>query len=133
VANKKNQNTTKQVRLTQASFQGPLPPPTTLEKYNDIIPNGAERIMKMAEDQSKHRQDIEKKAISSDITNSRLGLIFGLTIGLGGILSGTYCIINGYPKSGTVLFGSTIGSLVGTFVYGSKSRKSERSQKQIRN
>ena len=40
---------------TSSAFSGPLPPPTILNKYNEIIENGAERIMKMAENQSEHR------------------------------------------------------------------------------
>lgn len=33
---------------------GPLPPPETLKKYNDAVPDGAERIMRMAEREQKH-------------------------------------------------------------------------------
>jgi uncharacterized membrane protein len=54
---------TSQTIKTAASFSGPLPPPSILGKYNDILPNGAERIMKMAENQSTHRIELEKLAI----------------------------------------------------------------------
>ncbi len=40
------------VSARQTMFQGPLPPPELLEAYNKIIPNGAERIVAMAEKQS---------------------------------------------------------------------------------
>jgi hypothetical protein len=36
-------------------FSGPLPPTEMLQEYNRLIPNGAERIMTMAESQSAHR------------------------------------------------------------------------------
>lgn len=37
-------------RVSQSvSFQGPIPPPQLLEQYSKVIPNGAERIMAMAE------------------------------------------------------------------------------------
>lgn len=46
-----------------SSFRGPLPPPSVLSEYNQVVDNGAERIMKMAENQSTHRIELEKLAI----------------------------------------------------------------------
>lgn len=66
--------------------------------------------------------------IRSDISNSRLGLWFGLIIGLAGIFSGTFLVYMGYAIPGTLLGGATIVSLVGVFVYGSQGRKAERQQ-----
>lgn len=43
---------------------GPLPHPRMLKEYNEIIPNGAERIMKMAELQQESRIEGEKETIS---------------------------------------------------------------------
>ena len=40
-------------------FEGPLPSPEILEKYNVIVPGAAERILKMAEDQASLRQNHE--------------------------------------------------------------------------
>ncbi|HQH25465.1 MAG TPA: DUF2335 domain-containing protein [Bacteroidales bacterium] len=37
------------------AYSGPVPAPEALEKYNQVIPDGADRIMKMAENQSNHR------------------------------------------------------------------------------
>ncbi len=42
-------------------FSGPLPSPQTLEGYENSVPGSAERILKMAESQVYHRQDMEKK------------------------------------------------------------------------
>ena len=46
-----------------SSFSGPIPPPALLQKYNEIIPNGAERILAMAEKQSAHREYLEKRVV----------------------------------------------------------------------
>lgn len=32
-----------------STFSGPIPPPEILQGYNDVLDNGAERIMSMAE------------------------------------------------------------------------------------
>ena len=46
------------ISITQALFSGPLPPPSILSEYNNIIKNGAERMMKMTENQSGHRIEL---------------------------------------------------------------------------
>src|SRR6202035_5535082 len=51
---------------TRISYRsGILPEPSELAAYNTIIPNGADRIMKMAEVQSAHRIEIEKAVVES--------------------------------------------------------------------
>jgi uncharacterized membrane protein len=43
-------NEEKRVSLLHQEFHaGPLPSPDTLKKYNDILPDAADRIFKMAE------------------------------------------------------------------------------------
>ena len=54
------------------SFSGPLPPPEILERFNDVGPGAAERIIKMAEEQFAHRVYLEKNVIGSDIERSNL-------------------------------------------------------------
>ena len=51
------------------SFEGPLPPPSILEAYNRVVPNGAERLFAAFEQQVKHRQALESTVVT---TNSRL-------------------------------------------------------------
>lgn len=42
------------ISYTEA-FSGPIPPPNLLERYEAITPGAADRILTMAENQSKHR------------------------------------------------------------------------------
>lgn len=107
-------------------FSGPLPPPQVLEKYNQVVPGAADRIIAMAESQSKHRQDLELKVITADIRSAKLGLWFGLIIGLTAIIGGVSCIIMGGEIGGSVIGGTGITGLVGVFVYGSTQRRKER-------
>ncbi len=48
-------------------FQGPLPSPEVLIKYNDAVPNGAERLLTMAESQATHRQTIELAVVQANV------------------------------------------------------------------
>lgn len=107
-------------------FSGPIPHPQLLEQYERIVPGAAETIIKMASTQSEHRQYLEKKVISSDVVNSKIGLVFGFVIGMVGILSGVFVILMDHIFSGLLISGATLVSLVGTFVYGSQSRRRER-------
>lgn len=102
---------------------GPLPDPQSLSSYDQLIPNGADRIMKMAEKQQDHRMKIERTAIGRQTFQSFMGQIFGFLIGLAGIGSGTFLAYNGFTTVGTVIAGGTVVSLVSVFVIGRKSRK----------
>jgi len=108
---------------------GPLPPPEVLIQYNQAVPDAAERIITMAENQSRHRQELESKVIESDIKNSRLGLHYGLIIGLTAVIVGSICILYGYEVGGTIIGGTGLTGLVGVFIYGSRSKQKEREQR----
>lgn len=110
--------------------QGPLPKPSDLHEYDVIVPGAAERIIKMAEDQAKHRQELERDVIRSDIRDGRTGLYLGFIIGLVAIIMGTYCIAQGHSVAGGVLGGSAVPGLTAVFVYGSRMRRKEREIKQ---
>jgi uncharacterized membrane protein len=117
------------VSIIRAEFSGPLPPPEVLERYNNVIPNGADRIMSMAEEQSKHRRSLEAKAMSTDSRNSLLGVIFAFVLGLSTIISGTYVILKGQVWPGTLLGSLGLVGLVSAFIYGTKQRREERESK----
>lgn len=115
--------------IAAATFSGPLPPPQILEDYNRIVPGSANRIIAMAERQADHRRRLEAQVISSDVTNSRIGLIFGLFIGLSGLVVATIIAIYGNPEAGVGMGLVTLASLVGVFVYGSRLRVKQRQEK----
>lgn len=115
--------------IEQKTFSGPLPPPAILEKYNNIIENGAERIMKMAENQSKHRIELEKYAIKEELRQSNNGQKYGFVLAIIGML---IALLLAYIDHGTVagIFGTTtIIGLVTTFVIG-KTKKNKKPQEQ---
>lgn len=122
VNKKKKTEILKSVSVTMM-HAGPLPDPQSLSSYDQLIPNGADRIMKMAEKQQDHRMKIESTAIGRQTFQSFMGQVFGFLIGLAGIGSGTFLAYNGFTTVGTVIAGGTVVSLVSVFVIGRKSRK----------
>jgi uncharacterized membrane protein len=117
-------------RVTQMEVRsGPLPDPETLAKYESLSPGFADRILRQVEVQSAHRQDLEQHVIRSEVSQAKLGLYFGLVVALVGIGGGVTCILWGHDWAGSAISGATLVGLVGTFIYGSVSRRREREGK----
>ncbi|MDW5291031.1 DUF2335 domain-containing protein [Formosa sp. PL04] len=108
--------------IQEKSHSGPLPDAETLIRYDSVITNGADRIMKMAENQQNHRISIESKMVISQSYQSKAGQVFGLIIGLAGIGCGTYLATIGQDIVGGIIAGGTVVSLVSVFVLGKKSQ-----------
>jgi uncharacterized membrane protein len=118
---------------TITTFSGPLPPPEILAKYNEVAPNGADRILSMAEGQSAHRQRLETWSVIGGTILSYVGVFCALIIGLS-VLYFSYLIIHeGHVIPGSLMGSGGIAALVGAFIYGTRSRKQERIEKNKRN
>ena len=113
-----------------SSFSGPLPSPEILKEYDSVKSGFAERIFTLAENQSRHRQEIEKTVIEGDTKRADRGQILGFILALTLIFSGVFLIRDDHDWAGTTIIGTGAASLVGTFVYGSKQRSNERSEKE---
>lgn len=109
-------------------FSGPLPPPEVLESYDRIVPGAAKKLIAMALRQSKHRQELERKVIESDVRRSRDGLWVGGILSLTSIILGAVAVFTGHDAAGATIATATVVSLAGVFVYGSTSRRKEREQ-----
>jgi len=115
----------------QVVRQGPLPDPEDLAKYNQIIPEGADRIMKMAEHQSAHRIEIEKTVISSQQVQSRRGQNFGLVIAIVGIGASVFLAMYSHDVVAGVLGGTTVVSLAIAFITGRRTQQRDLQQKRV--
>jgi uncharacterized membrane protein len=109
-----------------AQFSGPIPPPAVLEKYNEIIPNGAERIMAMAENQSAHREWLEKRVIDGDVASRTRGSWFAFILSLVAIVGGVYLIAQGKSASGLTTIIASLASLAAVFFYSKHEQSKER-------
>lgn len=84
----------------------PFPPPNWLAAYNDVLPNGADRVVSLTERQAAHRQWLE-----------RWGLIFAFVIVLVVVGGGIGLLAAGKPVGGLVALIGGVGGLAGLFVY----------------
>ena len=53
------------------AYSGPIPPASELEKYEKIQQGAADRIIRMAEKQSSHRQAMETKMLDATIKTEK--------------------------------------------------------------
>lgn len=115
--------------VLQQSYSGPLPPPAALEKYDQVLPGSAERILSMAESQHRHRQNLELNVVNSNISAQRLGVILGFVIAMTTILGGIYLVATGKPASGLAAIITPLAALVGVFVYGKREQHQQLDEK----
>jgi uncharacterized membrane protein len=105
---------------------GPLPPPEMLNEYNHIVPDGANRIMLMAEKQIDHRMALEKKTVESQLWQSGAGQWIGFIITIIVLFMGFYLTILGHSGVGITMITTTLLGLVSIFVLGKKSSGSDK-------
>lgn len=107
----------------QSVHIGPLPDPETLQRYNDLLPGLAERIVAMAEAeqnerfrQEDHRHEesmlISRRAFRAE----RLGQIFAFLALLVLASAAVASVVLGAPSVGVALATATIGGVVASFL-----------------
>ena len=135
------------------AFSGPLPSPQMLAEYNTVVPDGAERLLRIFEQQVTHRMELDNKEIELEnkgmelanqdleLTNKEItiqeystkqefrqsgrGQFFGFVIALVGIGSSIYLTFHGHDTIAGIFGTTTIVGLVAVFVIG-KKRKEKR-------
>lgn len=119
------QGNTGGVQIHHAAFHGPMPPPSLLLGYENIVPGAAERILRMAEEDSKHMREMDKAALDAAAREVKRGQIFGLLIGLAALGASMLAIAMGAPTVAGVIGGTTVVGLVSVFIVGRVVRAKE--------
>jgi uncharacterized membrane protein len=115
--------TGRQTSITAASYQGPLPPAAQLEQYERTLPGAADRIMTAFEKQVDHRHRMEDRYSKAACRDSTTGLWAGFIITLVALAASAVLIYLDKTVGGTILGTTSLGSLAGVFVYGSKVKR----------
>lgn len=108
-------------RVESMSYSGPIPHPRLLKEFDDSIPNGADRIMKMTEQQSTHRMDLETKVVTANNRDSLLGVIFAGIVGIIIVIGSMFLIYNDKNIQGLGILLTSAAVYIGVFLK-SKSR-----------
>lgn len=100
-----------------------------LEAYNRVFPACAEIIVKMAVDQSTHRQNLERTIVRGNVLAEKLGQIFAFILGLVAIGGGIYLIANDKDAQGLATILGALATLAGVFIWGRWRQEKERAKK----
>jgi uncharacterized membrane protein len=110
-------NNGQEVKTQVLGYSGPLPQASEFEKYESVLPGAADRIIKLAENQNKHRRFIEKFVVIFDSLKAMGGLISALLIVLAGMFAGVYLIMNNKSAQGLVAIITPLGIVAGAFIW----------------
>ena len=118
------------LKLQQVEISGPIPPPQILQQYNHIVPDAAERIIRMAEKQSDHRIDLERKVVNSNIIKSYTGMVLATVIAIYGLYIAKEISVNGNPWAAGIIAALDLGGLISVAIYNGLIQKKEREKRQ---
>ncbi len=107
------------------TYTGPVPPPSILKEYDQLVPGSAKRMLDEAERQTHHRQDLEKRVVISDILNSKLGIVCAFVLSMFVFYISYKAIMSGHSLAGTCLGTANVGTLAAIFIYGSQKKSAE--------
>jgi len=128
LSRKKDSDVQIQARMS-AEYYSPIPPASEMERYQQLTPDATSRILAMAENQSSHRQEIEKIAVKSGALNSLLGVIAAFLLGAFTILGGIWLASVGAAAAGAFVASIGMAGLAWVFIYGTRSNRNERAEK----
>jgi uncharacterized membrane protein len=100
-----------------------------LARFNEIIPDGAHRIVAMAESQQRHRQDLESAVVHGNVNAQNRGQWFGFIVAMTAVLGGLGLIAFDKSTEGLATIITAIAGLAGVFVYGRYVQHKERADK----
>jgi hypothetical protein len=87
----------------------------------------------MAEKQSAHRIDLEKRVIYGDSKRASWGIFCGYSLTIIVLVLSFVLVWYGHDTAGTVLGTADLVSLVSVFVYGTHVRRQERERREDKN
>lgn len=98
-------------------YRGTLLPPEMLKEFDVIIPDGAERIMKMAETEAKERQENNKLLLKYN----SLGLWFAFIVAISVFVMAFILALNKNNVGAGILAGTVLTGVVIAFIKGVKN------------
>lgn len=103
-----------QIEINSYRFNGPIPHPSILQQYEEVVPGSAAKIVAAFTDEGEHRRDLERR----DDKRLSLGQVLGFIIAMAFLGCSTFLIATGQPIAGTILGTVDLVALVTVFVVG---------------
>jgi uncharacterized membrane protein len=125
VSGPQKREVTRVVHEVFSSFQGPLPHPSLLDRYDEISPGAAERIIAMAEKEQAHRHSWEQRALSAESWYGMVGLLAGWTTAIALAGGAALAAAFGEPAVGVALAAASATGMVWKLVQGRSDRSEQ--------
>ncbi|WP_153813462.1 DUF2335 domain-containing protein [Streptomyces sp. SUK 48] len=102
----------------ELTLRGPLPPPEMLAGYEEALPGLADRIVSMAENEQRHRHEVERTDLRQAYRVARAGQVFGLVALAIMTALAAYLAYLGHAGWAVAAAGIDVAAVVGVFVTG---------------
>lgn len=110
-----------QEKFTNSSrYLEPIPSPQTLMHYSEIISDGAERIIKLAECQTEHCRGLETKLVASKIKQKERGQTYVFVLAIVLFVCGMVAFLTGHDGVSGTVFAVTVIGLSTVFAVGKR-------------
>jgi uncharacterized membrane protein len=108
------------LRVVQATVehQGPLPPPEDLQRYDQVMPGLADRIVSMAEREQMHRHAMQEVSVRGGLDIAKRGQLLGFAIAIIVLGVALALVLLGHETAGTVIASVDLASLAAVFAVG---------------
>lgn len=115
--------------FSATAYSGPLPPASELREYDLIQPGLADRIVGQWEQQTSHRQELEKIVVNSNVSRAAIGQWLAFGLALGGMVIAGLLVYTGHSVKGLSLVIAELVGLAGLFVLQKRRQEQELAQK----
>lgn len=102
---------------------GVIPTPDLLAQYNAIVPGAVERILQLAEEQTKYRYQVEKAQLGAEATKAYIVMGTGTAIAALCLVLGFLLIAGRGAEAGLLFAILGVVLLLGTFLYAASGRR----------
>lgn len=99
-------------------YQGPLPPPEVLKKYNEAHPDATAIILHSFAEEGNHRRKMQAAIVEQGIVRARRGQVFAFTIAMTAVAGGVLLLLLEKSIEGFSTIGLGVGGLVTAFLAG---------------
>lgn len=135
-----------QVVESHQTFLSPIPPPEELHHYEAVIPGAADRILRMTEAESQHRQRQEEASIQANIASQQrqislvefqaralsrsdlLGQLLGFAVSIASLSGCVYLAYLGQPWVASALVGLPLAGVIRALRERHKPKRQERGE-----
>lgn len=115
--------------VLQEQYSGPLAHPRIVAGYERQLPGSTDRILAMAEEQQRHRVEMEDRGQQAAIERDKRAMNRGFVLALVLMLLSAFALYLGADLVGFGFVATSVVSLAGVFLYSHQSTRQELREK----